>query len=192
MTDLKNFNPFSILKQTELSILDNLTKKKEYKKGTTILEKGQLAQNIIFLNSGIVSSVYFKTAKKFIRDFYFSPHIFTEQESFVKHIPAKFSIVCVTDISCQLISKNDLENAYARIPGLKGIANDLLFNGFVNISNRLESLLTLNPEERYLKLLNESPKLLHQISLKMIASYLGVTDVALSRIRKRISKPRRN
>ena len=192
MTYLKNFEPFSILKQTELSILDNLTKKKKFKKGTTILKQGQLAQSIIFLNSGIVSSVYSKIIKKFIRDFYFAPHIFTEQESFVKQIPAKFSIVCVTDITCQLISKNDLENAYDRIPLLKGIANDLLFNGFVNISNRLESLLTLNPEQRYLKLLNERPELLHEIPLKMIASYLGVTDVALSRIRKRISRPRRN
>ena len=192
MTYLKNFKPFSILKKTELSILDNLTKKKKFKKGTTILKQGQLAQSIIFLNSGIVSSVYSKITKKFIRDFYFAPHIFTEQESFVKQIAAKFSIVCVTDITCQLISKNDLENAYDRIPGLKGIANDLLFNGFVNISNRLESLLTLNPEKRYLKLLNESPKFLHEIPLNMIASYLGVTDVALSRIRKRISKPRGN
>ena len=192
MTYLKNFEPFSVLEPTELSILDNLAKKKEYKKGTTILKEGQLAQNIIFLNSGIVSSVYSKITKKFIRDFYFAPHIFTEQESFVKQIAAKFSIVCVTDINCQLISKNDLENAYDRIPGLKGIANDLLFNGFVNISNRLESLLTLNPEKRYLKLLNESPKFLHEIPLNMIASYLGVTDVALSRIRKRISKPRGN
>ena len=192
MNYLKNFEPFSVLEQTELSILDNLAKKKEYKKGTIILKQWQVAQNIIFLNSGIVSSVYSKITKKFIRDFYFAPHIFTEQESFVKQIPAKFSIVCVTDISCQLISKNDLENAYDRIPGLKGIANDLLFNGFVNISNRLESLLTLNPEKRYLKLLNESPKFLHEIPLNMIASYLGVTDVALSRIRKRISKPRGN
>ena len=90
------------------------------------------------------------------------------------------------------MSKDNLENAYNRIPNLKGIANNLLFTGFVNISNRLESLLTLNPEKRYLKLLNENPKLLHQIPLKMIASYLGVTDVALSRIRSRISKHKIN
>ena len=45
----------------------------------------------------------------------------------------------------------------------------------------------LTPEQRYLKLLTENPKLLHEIPLKMIASYLGVTDVGLSRIRKRIS-----
>ena len=63
----------------------------------------------------------------------------------------------------------------------------MLLNGFINISDRLESLLTLTPEQRYLKLLNENPKLLHEIPVEMIASYLGVTDVGLSRIRKRIS-----
>ena len=68
----------------------------------------------------------------------------------------------------------------------------MLMVGFVNISNRLESLLTQNPEQRYKSLLNENPKLLHKIPLKMIASYLGVTDVALSRIRKRISIPKKN
>ena len=68
----------------------------------------------------------------------------------------------------------------------------MLMVGFVNISNRLESLLTQNPEQRYKSLLNENPKLLHEIPLKMIASYLGVTDVALSRIRKRISIPKKN
>ena len=192
MICFKNFAPFSSLKETEFSILENLTNKKQYRKGDTILKEGQVAENIIFLNSGIVSSVYTQKTKKFIRDFYFPPHIFTEQESFEKQIPAKFSIICVTDISCHFMSKDNLENAYNRIPSLKGIANDLLFTGFVNISNRLESLLTLNPEKRYLKLLNENPKLLHEIPLKMIASYLGVTDVALSRIRSRISKHKVN
>ena len=188
MICFNNFAPFSSLKESEFSILEDLTNKKKYRKGDTILKAGQVAENIIFLNSGIVSSVYIQKTKKFIRDFYFPPHIFTEQESFEKQIPAKFSIICVTDISCHFMSKDNLENAYNRIPNLKGIANNLLFTGFVNISNRLESLLTLNPEKRYLKLLNENPKLLHEIPLKMIASYLGVTDVALSRIRSRISK----
>ena len=191
MKYLQSFPLFSSLKDSELIMLDTLTEKKEYKKDTVLLEKSQVSKKLIFLNQGIVASVYEDRGKKFIRDFYFPPLIFTEQESFVKQIPSKFSILSVTDIICHLITKDSLDIAYERIPSLKEIGNELLFNGFVNISNRLESLLTLNPEKRYLKLLNENPKLLNKIPLKLIASYLGITDVALSRIRKRISLPKK-
>ena len=191
MKYLQSFPLFSTLKDSELIMLDTLTEKKEYKKDTVLLEKSQVSKKLIFLNQGIVSGVYEDGRKKFIRDFYFPPLIFTKQESFVKQIPAKFLILNATDIRCHLLTKDSLDIAYERIPSLQEIGNELLFNGFVNISNRLESLLTLNPEKRYLKLSNENPKLLNKIPLKLIASYLGITDVALSRIRKRISLPKK-
>tara|TARA_B100000073_G_scaffold205658_1_gene170617 strand:- start:1633 stop:2220 length:588 start_codon:yes stop_codon:yes gene_type:complete len=188
MTQLKNIEAFSSLEKSDLIFLENLLEPKIFKKGDVLIKQGEIANNFIFLTSGIVSSVYKNKSKEFIRDFYFEPLIFTEMESFVKQVPAKFSVICVTDVTCQLLSHSDLEIAYSKIPTLRNVAYDLLVNGFINISNRLESLLTQNPEQRYLKLLNENPKLLHKIPLKMIASYMGVTDVALSRIRNRISQ----
>ena len=187
MEYLKHIKQFSILSNSELSLLDSLSKEKNYKKNKTLIKQGDVARDLIFLKSGIVASKYILKEKIFIRDFYFSPNVFTEQESFVKEIPAKFSVFSVTEIVCQTISHENLEIAYDEIPKLKDIAYDLLINGFVNISKRLESLLTLSPERRYKELLNYNPKLLQKIPLKLIASYLGVTDVALSRIRKRIS-----
>lgn len=187
MDILKDTYPFSILDDFHFSQLISYAQTKKYEKNTILISQGDIANNIIFLKSGIVSSVYEKGSKKFIRDFYFEPLIFTEQESFVKRKPARFSIVSVTDITCELISFNDLETAYDEIPYLRKVAYELLMNGFINISNRLESLLTLNPEQRYLELLNQNPKLIQNIPLKLIASYLGITDVALSRIRKRVS-----
>ena len=189
---LKNISPFSTLEESNLKLLNDLMKKKIFKKQSTLIEQGDFANHIIFLTSGIVASIYQIKSKQFVRDFYFDPMIFTEQESFEKQIPSRFSVVSVTDIKCKLISRTDLETAYDTIPSLRNVAYKLLFNGFVNISRRLETLLTLNPEQRYLKLLNENPKLLQKIPLKMIASYLGITDVALSRIRKRISRPTKN
>ena len=191
MKYLQSFPLFSTLKDSELIMLDTLTEKKEYKKDTVLLEKSQVSKKLIFLNQGIVAGVYEDGGKKFIRDFYFPPLIFTEQESFVKKISAKFLILSVTDIRCHLLTKDSLDIAYERIPSFQEIGNELLFNGFVNISNRLESLLTLNPEKRYLKLSNENPKLLNKIPLKLIASYLGITNVAMSKIRKRISLPKK-
>jgi CRP-like cAMP-binding protein len=187
MNVLRKAYPFSILDDNQFSTLAGLTKTKKYVKKTVMIKQGDIADHIIFLKAGIVSSLYEKDSKTFIRDFYFEPLIFTEQESFVRRVPAKFSVVSVTDVECELISFKDLEAAYNQIPQLRKVAYELLLNGFMNISNRLESLLTLNPEQRYLELLNGNPKLLHRIPLKLIASYLGVTNVALSRIRKRVS-----
>lgn len=187
MEYLKNIKPFSILEDSQISIINELSTKEEYPKNTFIIKQGTVAQKLIFLKSGIAASIYEKQKKSFIRDFYFEPHIFTEQQSFIKKTPAKFSVISVSHITCNLISFEDLETLYDKIPILKNIAYDMLLNGFISISDRLESLLTLTPEQRYLKLLTENPKLLHEIPLKMIASYLGVTDVGLSRIRKRIS-----
>jgi len=184
---LKHIKQFSILSNSELFHLDSLAKEKKYKQNKTLIKQGDIARDLIFLKSGIAASKYMVKEKLFIRDFYFSPNVFTEQESFVKQAPAKFSVFSVTDIVCQTISYDNLDIAYDEIPKLKNIAYDLLIHGFVNISRRLESLLTLNPERRYLELLKNNPELLQKIPLKMIASYLGITDVALSRIRKRIS-----
>ena len=157
-----------------------------------MIDRGSVAESLIFLTSGIVASVYENQKKRFIRDFYFPPQIFTEQESFIKKTPSKFSVFAITNISCHIISHDNLEIAYSKIPALRNISYDMLMLGFVNISNRLEALLTLKPEHRYKKLLYENPKLLHRIPLKLVASYLGITDVALSRIRKRVSIKKNN
>lgn len=60
-------------------------------------------------------------------------------------------------------------------------------NMFLIKSKREISLLSRTAEERYLNLFIDRPKLLQQIPLKYIASYIGVTPQALSRIRKRIT-----
>jgi len=57
----------------------------------------------------------------------------------------------------------------------------------VNSIKREISLLNTTAEERYQSLFTDRPKLLQEIPLKYLASYVGVTPQALSRIRKRIS-----
>jgi len=58
---------------------------------------------------------------------------------------------------------------------------------FLKKSQRELSLLNQSAQQRYLDLFEEQPELLKNIPLKYIASYIGVTPQALSRIRKRIS-----
>ncbi len=66
-----------------------------------------------------------------------------------------------------------VESLFKGIPSQKGI----------QILERLESLQFHTAEERYMLLLKKSPAILQRVPLKYIASYLGITQVSLSRIR---------
>lgn len=48
-------------------------------------------------------------------------------------------------------------------------------------------MITDQAKERYKKLLKEKPQIVQNVSLKQIATYLGITDTSLSRIRKEIA-----
>ena len=81
----------------------------------------------------------------------------------------------------------DLQEVYTktRIGNLIGrLSSERLF---LIKSKREQSLLNESAEQRYLNLFTERPNLIQKIPLKYIASYIGVTPQALSRIRKRIS-----
>ena len=85
------------------------------------------------------------------------------------------------------ISYNDLQEIYktTQIGNLIGrFSSEKLY---LIKSKREQSLLNESAKERYLNLFKERPKLIKKIPLKFIASYIGVTPQALSRIRKQIS-----
>jgi len=52
---------------------------------------------------------------------------------------------------------------------------------------RIESFVLLSPTERYLKLIEEKPDIVNRVPDKYLSTYLGITPVSLSRIRKRIA-----
>lgn len=53
--------------------------------------------------------------------------------------------------------------------------------------SQLTEFITLKPEKRYEKLQQQNPKLLNRVPQYQVASYLGITPEALSRIRNRIA-----
>jgi hypothetical protein len=86
------------------------------------------------------------------------------------------------------LTKENFEIGKKKIPNLEIIAFKItnLFNR--NIEKRFDSMITKTAENRYLELVENHPKIIQSISLKMIASYLGITDVTLSITRSRLSK----
>lgn len=93
------------------------------------------------------------------------------------------SVLCVMDYQ-KFKALSTESTQYARI------YIDFLEKAFVASIERVEDLTKKKPEQRYKNLLEQHGHLIERVPLKYLASYLGITPVSLSRIRKRLAKNR--
>ena len=179
------------LTSKESKILADLHTLKTYKKNTIIDKQGTVSKAVYYLNDGILAMEYKRKSKVFIRDFIFKNSPALVYPSFYLQEPSRYSIRTVTDCNVWELTKENFEIGKKKIPNLQIIAFKITNLFHRNIEKRFESLITQTAEERYVDLVKNHPKIINSISLKMIASYLGITDVALSRIRSRLAKKRK-
>ena len=93
----------------------------------------------------------------------------------------------LTDMVVWRVHYDDLQMLYKTYSVGNLIGRLTVEKLYVEKLNREFSLLSETAEERYLKIMKEQPDLFQRLPLKHIASYMGITPQALSRIRKRIS-----
>ena len=156
-------------------------------KKTVILHMNEIENNIHFLEKGIIREYIPALEQDLTFDFTFEDQFFSAYWSFLHRLPNQYQMQTLTKTILYSMTYDDLQDVYqnTRIGNIIGrlTAERLYINKF----KRELSLLKDSAEERYLKLFEENPKLICQIPLKYIASYIGITPQALSRIRKRIS-----
>lgn len=160
-----------------------------FKKKTKILKLGAIENNISFIETGIARFLIPKEdeEKDITFGFCFKNEFVSAYDSFLTRKPSLYELEALTDMSVWSISFEDLQEVYAKtvVGNLIGrLSSERLF---LIKSKREQSLLNETAEARYLNLFTERPNLIKEIPLKYIASYIGVTAQALSRIRKRIS-----
>ncbi|WP_233890577.1 Crp/Fnr family transcriptional regulator [Tenacibaculum piscium] len=162
---------------------------RKVKKRTKLLEIGEIEEYISFIDKGIIRFFIPKEDKdkEITFGFCFSNEFVSAYDSFLTQSPTLYELETLTDVEMWSMSYADLQEVYQKTSignTLGRISSERLF---LIKSKREQSLLNETAEERYLKLFDERPKLIKEIPLKYIASYIGVTAQALSRIRRRIT-----
>ena len=99
---------------------------------------------------------------------------------------ARFSIQILEDSEILITTKEEIEHLYEVEPQLNLFGRKVVEESYVFTLNRILDYQTMTAEERYLALM-DYPDLFQKIPLKYLASYIGITDSSLSRIRKNIS-----
>ena len=102
--------------------------------------------------------------------------------SFLKETPSREYIRSIGESKVWIITKSNLLKLQAEIEGFKDFYIQILENEICCVENSRYNFISLNAEQRYLRLMQEEPHLLQNIPLQYLASILGITPRHLSRI----------
>lgn len=163
--------------------------KREFSKKTKLLNLGETENYISFIEDGIIRLLIPNEdeEKEITFGFSFENEFISAYDSFLTQTPSLYELETLTKTTIWSISYKDLQEVYSSTQIGNLIGRFYSERLYLIKSKREQSLLNHSAEKRYLNLFKERPKLIQKIPLKFIASYIGVTPQALSRIRKRIS-----
>ncbi len=154
-------------------------------------------KNEYFLKEGRISNEYLLLEKGFMRAyssdingneittaFHNANYPVFEVASFFNRIPSKENIQALAPCKGWVITYDKLNMLFHALPEFRDFGRAILVKGFAALKLRMLSLITETAEQRYAALLQSNPEIFEHAPLKYIASYLGITDTSLSRIRK--------
>lgn len=144
---------------------------------------GHTCKTIYFINQGTARIYYYKDGIDITESFAFEGQIIARVESLFTGKPSRKAIQVLEDSEITAINATQLFQLYDRFPEIERLFRKIFEAAYVDTVHRIESIQFHSAEERYATLIHEIPDILKRVPLKHIASYLGITQVSLSRIR---------
>lgn len=177
------FDQYNTLSDAAKKAIQGISTTHTIKKGRDLQPIGHTCRTIYFINRGMARIYYFKDDNDVTECFAFETQIIARVESLFSGKPSRKGIQMLEASEVVAINATQLFRLYDTFPDIERLFRKIFEAGYVETVNRLESLQFHNAEERYRDLLQSSPDILKRVPLKLIASYLGITPVSLSRIR---------
>ena len=171
----------------DLQIILSKFKEKMVAKGKFILKKGQVANQYFFIKSGGVRFFYGEYEQQNTSWVVFQNNFFTEISSLNPQKPTRFNIEAIEKTELLYIEKFEMESLYKQFPVWQEFGRKIWESMAVRMVNQIVSFQSLSAEDRYLEFL-KTPELVQKVPIKHLATFLGITPNALSRIRKKISQ----
>ena len=161
--------------------------RQKFPKKYVLLKAGQVENHLSFVETGIVRFYIPKEENDLTFAFTFDNTFVSGYDSFLTRRPSIYHVETLAKTILWQLTYYDLQAIYDQTEIGNAIGRQASEDLFLKKSRRELSLLNETAEQRYLNLFTQQPELIKQIPLKYIASYIGITPQALSRIRKRIS-----
>ncbi len=182
-TFLNQFNPLS--DDSIQAIAENLNTV-HLPKGTVLVQEGKICDYLFYLEKGSVRGYTNVDEKEITYWFGFEDTMITSFHSFISRQPVHENIVLMEDSVLTSIHYTDLHKLYDLYPDIERAGRRIIEKYYVLLEERTFSYMFKTAKERYESLLASAPHILLRVPLGYIASYLGISQETLSRIRGKI------
>src|SRR5690554_66377 len=154
-------------------------------KGTFLLQEGDTLNRYYILMEGVVHSyVNDANGNRITIDLFQPGEVVIDVNALFQHKKTVENWQCLTDCTLLSITFEDFQELFHNIYGFREWGRNWMANALFEMKERSMEMITQTATERYARLIKQKPFLFNYVPLKYIASYLGVTDTSLSRIRK--------
>ena len=179
---------YSHVNEEDLNHFASFAKRIKIKKGDFLFKEGDHVDHFYYIDKGILLFYRLIDGVEKVIEFFLEDEFTTDLFSYEKNHPTVCSAKALEDVEILLLPKEDLEKLYDSSMDMQRFGRRLMLDEYMKLLVRSKNKDILSNEERYLRLMDRRHDLSQRVPQYMIASYLGLTPVGLSKIRKRLSR----
>ena len=189
MNALHTIYQHPLLTTADIDAICDAHKKVRFQKGDFIIKKGDISKSYLCITEGLVRSyVYDFDGNEISTGFNGKNEIAIDVVSLFHQIPSVEYVQALTDCEGYSIDLDQFQVLYHSIKGFSEWGRSWMSESLFQLKQRTIAMITDSAADRYRSLRTQHPQILQQAPLKHIASYLGITDTSLSRIRKELAR----
>ena len=162
---------------------------KRIRKDAFLVQEGEISRYLAFVTHGCLRQYTVdKKGEEHVVQFATEGWWISDMYSFLTGKEATSFIDALEQSDVLLLDNVAYEKLCETVPKFERYFRILLQNNYIATQRRIVASLSLSAEEQYLQLMETYPAIVQRVAQRQIASYLGITPEALSRIRGRIAK----
>ena len=160
---------------------------KHLAKKHTLLRQGEISEFAYLVESGALRLWYNDDGNDVTVKFFLAGDIVSSLESFYQNVPSQFGLEAILPTTVRAGARHDFESMLENSPAFSRQMLAVAVQCMADYQMLFLNRITRNPEDRYRMLVSTEPHLFDVVPHHYIASYLGITPVSLSRIRKKLA-----
>lgn len=178
---------FGNLNKQQIDLIKSKTTEVELHKDEYYWEAGKTVKQVGFLIDGIIRVFYYNNKGEEITRYFIDENHLILSGNTVEEVytPSEY-LSAITNCKLVVFSKQDWKDIFETIIGWDSVVQKIISKHHSEKIARRSELVSQGGTERYLDFIQKFPTLVNRVPLSYIASYLGITQSSLSRIRKNI------